>query len=267
MEVNLGNDLINLRNQAPLVHNITNFVVMNFTANALLSVGASPVMAHAVEEVAEMVSHAGALVINIGTLSGKWIEGMEIAMARADALHIPIILDPVGAGATSFRNESLQRLLSVASPTIIRGNASEIMSLAGQQVQSKGVDSTGFSTDALTAAQSLAKKYACVVSVSGATDVIVGEGKIAYLRNGNEIMTRVTGMGCASSALAGAFSAVQNDPFLAAISAAAMMGVAGDRAYELAQHPGSFQMSFLDQLASLQPHELEERASVEFEYV
>ncbi|GAB2789899.1 hydroxyethylthiazole kinase [Rhabdobacter roseus] len=272
MKDNLKQLLQTLRETSPLVHNITNYVVMNYTANALLAVGASPVMAHAVEEVEEMTSIAGALVVNIGTLSAPWVAGMKLAMRQAATLVKPTVLDPVGAGATSYRNQVLAELMEAAAPDLIRGNASEIMALAGLSVQTKGVDSTMSSLSSVEAARALSDRYGCVVSVSGAVDVIVDVDKMAYVANGHPIMTRVTGMGCAASALAGAFCAVEKNVFEAAIAAAATMGVCGELAAStLAASaldgqgrvlPGSFQMAFLDALASLTPEQLAEKANV-----
>jgi hydroxyethylthiazole kinase len=256
MQFNLEKNLVTLRSQSPLIHNITNYVVMNFTANALLAAGASPVMAHASEEVEEMVGIAGALVVNIGTLSPHWVQAMTSAMSRAAALDKPIVLDPVGAGATAYRNSVLSELLRVESPTIIRGNASEILALAGANVQTKGVDSTASSADSVLAAKDLSKQYDAVVSVSGGEDVIVYRDQMAFVANGVSLMTKVTGMGCTATALAGAFAAVCEDKFEAAVSAAAMMGVCGELAYQRAQLPGSFQIAFLDALSALTPSEL-----------
>jgi hydroxyethylthiazole kinase len=264
MEFKLAENLTELRAKSPLVHNITNFVVMNYTANALLAIGASPVMAHAVEEVEDMVAIAGALVINIGTLSPAWVDGMKKAMLAAAKLGKPIILDPVGAGATPYRNATLTELLNTAAPTLIRGNASEILALAGDNIQTKGVDSTAESTDSLQAAKLLSQKYNCVVSVSGATDVIVSGEQVAYVENGVSLMTRVTGMGCSASAIAGAFCAVQPDAFATAVSAAAMMGVCGEKAFEKAKSPGLFQIAFLDSLSEMSPEELADLARVRF---
>ncbi|WP_439584522.1 hydroxyethylthiazole kinase [Dyadobacter bucti] len=262
MVFNPEQNLAQIRTVSPLVHNITNFVVMNFTANALLAVGASPVMAHAVEEVEDMVAIAGSLVINIGTLSPAWVEGMKLAMKAASKIGKPIILDPVGAGATPYRNAVLTELLATASPTIIRGNASEILALAGTNVQTKGVDSTASSKDSIDAARALSLQYGSVVSVSGATDVIVSGEKTAFVENGVPLMTRITGMGCSASAIAGAFAAIQADPFDAAVSAAATMGLSGEIAYRKVKLPGSFQIAFLDALAEITPAQLAELARI-----
>ncbi|GAB3916291.1 hydroxyethylthiazole kinase [Larkinella terrae] len=258
----LETDLNALRASAPLVHNITNYVVMNFSANALLAVGASPVMAHAVEEVEEMVGIASALVINIGTLSAPWVLAMKRAMKKAAELGKPIVLDPVGAGATSYRNTVLAELLETASPSLIRGNASEILALAGLGGQTKGVDSTASSMNSLEAAQSLSERFGSVVSVSGAVDVIVQKNRLAYIENGHPLMTKVTGMGCSASAIAGAFCAVQPDVFQAAVTAATTMGVCGEIAFSKATAPGSFQIAFLDTLAELTSDRLTELARI-----
>ncbi|WP_421827417.1 hydroxyethylthiazole kinase [Larkinella sp.] len=262
MDTTLEQDLNALRAMAPLVHNITNYVVMNYSANALLSIGASPVMAHAIEEVEEMAGIAGALVINIGTLSAPWVQAMKLAMKKAADLGKPIVLDPVGAGATGYRNTVLSELLETAAPTVIRGNASEILALAGLGGQTKGVDSTASSMSSLDAAHSLSERLGCVVSVSGAIDVIVQNDRVAYVENGHPLMTKVTGMGCSASAIAGAFCAVQPDSFQAAVSAAAAMGVCGQLAFSKATAPGSFQIAFLDALAELAPEKLVELARI-----
>tara|TARA_R110002124_G_scaffold186713_4_gene354157 strand:+ start:1055 stop:1852 length:798 start_codon:yes stop_codon:yes gene_type:complete len=263
--MNLGAHLNSLRNTNPLVHNITNFVVMNYTANALLAIGASPVMAHAVEEVEEMASISNALVINIGTLSRHWVEGMKLAVTKAKNISIPIILDPVGAGATTFRNNALKDILGLGSPAIIRGNSSEIMALAGINSTTKGVDSTASSSDALAAGKQLASILGCIVSISGETDIIIDIHKTAYITNGHAIMTKVTGMGCTASAIAGAFAAVVSDPFTAAMASAAAMGVCGEIAVNHSNLPGTFQMHFLDALSTLSPEELNMQVKIKIE--
>lgn len=226
--------------QAPLVHSITNLVVMNFNANALLALGASPVMAHAEEEVREMVGIAQALVLNIGTLEPDWIRAMKLALAAARERGIPVVLDPVGAGATPYRNAALAELLQAGAPTIVRGNASEIMSLAGLAVRTRGVDSAASSLEAVDAARSLARELGAVVCVSGADDHVVdASGRWATLSNGHPWMTRVTGVGCSASALVGAFAAVQSDAWCATLAAMAHLGVVGETAVERVQAAGA----------------------------
>lgn len=235
-----------VKQQSPLVHNITNAVVMNNTANALLAAGASPIMAHALEEIDEMVAICNATVINIGTLDRFTVEAMKTAIKRANVLGRPVVLDPVGAGATSYRNQVLQDILITGRPDFIRGNAAEIMSLSGLTIQSKGVDSTESSLNSLSAAHSLSKQQDCIVCVSGSTDLVVEKDRIMYLYNGSPLMEKVTGMGCTASAILGAFAAVVSDRFIAAVSATAFMGICGEMAAEMAQGPGSLQLHFYD---------------------
>lgn len=243
--------------QAPLVHSITNLVVMNFNANALLALGASPVMAHAELEVRDMVGIAQALVLNIGTLEPDWIRAMKLALAAARERGIPVVLDPVGAGATPYRNAALADLLQAGAPTIVRGNASEIMSLAGLAVRTRGVDSAASSLEAVQAARSLARELGAVVCVSGADDHVVdASGRWATLSNGHPWMTRVTGVGCSASALVGAFAAVQPDAWRATLAAMAHLGVVGETAVERVQAVGAgvgrLQIELLDGLQLLE---------------
>ena len=251
-------DVARIREQAPLVHNITNYVVMNNTANALLSLGASPVMAHAEEEVAEMTGIAGALVINIGTLSRSWVAAMFRAAGRADDLKIPVILDPVGAGATAYRTKTCRDLIETSAPAIIRGNASEIMALVEQGARTKGVDSSDPSAAALAAAKALNKETGSTVCVSGEVDYIVDGGDVITIENGHPMMPRVTGLGCTASALCGAFAAVNRSFPAAAAGAMAVMGIAGEIAAGRSEGPGSLQVAFLDTLFRLSENDLRE---------
>lgn len=249
-------DLQAVRAHAPLVHSITNLVVMNFNANALLAVGASPVMAHAHEEVRDMVGIAQALVLNIGTLEPAWISAMQVALLAARARGIPVVLDPVGAGATPYRNAALAELIRAGAPGILRGNASEIMSVAGLAAATRGVDSAASTADASDAAAALARQLGAVVCVSGADDLIVdAAGRRAVLSNGHPWMTRVTGVGCSASALVGAFAAVQPDPWRATVAAMAVLGVVGELAVERVQAAGAgvgrLQIELLDGLQLL----------------
>ncbi len=236
---------------------------MNNTANALLAIGASPVMAHAPEEVEEMVNIASALVINIGTLSERWIHSMFKAAAQARKKGIPVILDPVGAGATSYRTQTARELIAQEPPAIIRGNASEIMALYDDKTKTKGVDSAAVSDNAIAIAQELSKIYSCIVCVSGATDYIVEGKRIVMVRNGHPLMTRVTALGCTASALCGAFAAVDNSMLSATVKAMAVMGIAGEIAAEKATGPGSLQMHFLDNLYHLSAEDIERLMKVE----
>lgn len=245
-----------VRTKSPLVHNITNYVVMNNSANALLAIGASPVMAHWKDEMDEMTSIAGALVINIGTLDSQWIEAMKVAGVAASRRRIPVVLDPVGAGATSQRTSAALEIIDLCHPSVIRGNASEIMALVDASVKSKGVDSSASSADALTAAGALASQTGAVVVISGEIDYITNGQEVFSVEGGHSIMTSVTGMGCTATALVGAFASVESDPMVAATAAMAVMSLAGERAAGAARGNGSMQMHFLDELYNLTPDTL-----------
>jgi hydroxyethylthiazole kinase len=240
-----------LRAKAPLVHNITNYVAMDISANVLLAIGASPAMVHAIEEVEEFVSFSSALVVNIGTLSPSWIDAMVKAARRARERSIPWVLDPVGAGATALRNEAVARLIA-EKPTLIRGNASEILAVAGAAAAGKGVDSGNSSDEARAPAIALARATGAVVIVSGAVDVITDGQRVAALANGDALMTRVTAVGCALSAVVAGFAAAVKDPFEAGVAATAVYGVAGELAAATAAGgPATFRSNFLDLLARL----------------
>jgi hydroxyethylthiazole kinase len=254
--ITAGQWLSQLRQQSPLVHNITNYVVMNNTANALLALGASPVMAHAHPELADMVGIAGATVINIGTLDEYWSASYLQAAQAAQRLGKPWLLDPVGAGATPYRNQMLTELL-LQRPAVIRGNASEVMALAQQAAQIKGVDSTHQSEEALDAAKRLSHTTGAVVCISGATDYVVDQDKVTTIGGGHPLMTKVTGMGCTASALIGAFLAAGAPAFEATCTAMLVMAHCGAAAARLAQGPGTLQLHFLDALHQLQPQDLE----------
>jgi len=251
-------NLQHLRETKPLIHNITNYVVMNYTANALLACGASPVMAHAVEEVEEMVSFAKALVLNIGTLSPPWIEAMIKAGKKANALQIPVILDPVGSGATRLRTETSRKLLTEISIQVIRGNASEILSLSNSQSegQTKGVDSVHTVDQATETAMILARELQTTLAITGAVDLITNGYQVCRVLNGHPLMSTVTGTGCTATALMGAFLGVDPDPLQAAATSLAYFGLAGEKAAAGAAAPGSFQIALLDALFLLNPEEL-----------
>jgi hydroxyethylthiazole kinase len=248
--------LLKVRTKSPLIHNITNYVVMNNTANALLAIGASPVMAHATNEVEDMVSIAASLVINMGTLSEKWVDAMLLAGKKATEKTIPIVFDPVGVGATPYRTQIAQQIIETCKPTVIRGNASEIMALFNTNVKTKGVDSTVSSNTAIDSAKLLAKSTNAIVVVSGETDFITNGEKIATISNGNPIMAKVTGMGCTATAIIGAFAGAEEDLFLATVSAMAVMGITGEIAAKKSNGPGSMQMNFLDTLSTLSEEQI-----------
>lgn len=251
MEKRLWDHIQSVRQHSPLVHNITNFVVMNNTANALLAIGASPIMAHAEEEIIDMIKICAATVINIGTLDEHWVKSMYKAAHTASQIGKPWILDPVGAGATNYRNSVLSRLIEL-KPAAIRGNASEILSLANQsRSRTKGVDSTAHSSEALNAAIHLNKNYGAIVCISGETDIITDGNKIIYIHNGHPLMTKVTGLGCSASAVIGAFLGTIENKLEAVVSATALFGIAGELAEKISSGPGSLQVNLLDTLHTM----------------
>ncbi len=249
-------NLKKIRADKPLIHNITNFVVMNFTANVLLASGASPVMAHAANEVEEMASMARALVLNIGTLTDTWVEAMIMAGRRCSELGTPIVLDPVGAGATALRTAAARRILEETSVGIIRGNSSEILSLASEEAKTKGVDTLHTVDEAARSAEMLAGELGATLAITGPVDLVTDGERMVRVANGDPLMPYVTGTGCAATAVIGAFAAVDADPLAAAATALAFFGLAGERAGKSASGPGSFVVALLDALYNLTPEEL-----------
>jgi len=253
----ISTDLKSVREKSPLVHNITNFVVMNNTANALLAVGASPVMAHAVEEVTDMVNIASSLVINMGTLNPQWVDGMIAAGKAATKKGIPVVFDPVGVGATPYRNEVAARIVNECKPTFIRGNASEIMALAKENIVTKGVDSSASSNSAIEAAKRLATETGAIVVISGPEDFITDGKEVLSTKNGSTMMAKVTGMGCTATAVLGAFAGVNANRLEAATHAMAVMSIAGEIAAAKSAGPGTLQLHFLDTLYNLSEADIE----------
>lgn len=251
-----------IRARQPLVHNITNYVVMNSTANALLALGASPAMVHANEEVAEFAALAQAVVINIGTLSPAWVTAMQVAARTAAARGTPWVLDPVGAGATAYRTRTAAALAGLR-PACIRGNASEIMVLAGTAaVQTRGVDSTRGSADALAPARRLAASTGAIVAVTGATDYVTDGTALIALANGHPLMARVTGLGCTATALVAAALAVEADRLTAVAAGLSFLAIAGEIAAEQSPGPGSLQLHLLDALHQLDAATLQRRLKI-----
>ncbi|MBE7898502.1 hydroxyethylthiazole kinase [Paenibacillus polymyxa] len=257
--------LTKVQNSNPLVHNITNVVVTNFTANGLYALGASPVMAYAPEEVADMAKIAGAVVLNIGTLNRELVDAMILAGQSANAHGIPVLLDPVGAGATSFRTESALRILNEVNISLVRGNAAEIGNLIGEARKIKGVDA-GDSADssnvdlAVRAAQTLHT----MVVITGKEDVITDGVEVRLIRGGDALLTKVTGTGCLLTSVLGAFAAVEPNLLLAGTTGLAFYGAAASRAaaHTAKLGPGSFQIAFLDELAKLHTGSLEGHVTI-----
>lgn len=252
-----------IRSNKPLIHNITNFVVMNFTANILLASGASPVMAHAENEVEDMVGFAGSLVLNIGTLTNGWVDSMVKAGHRATELGTPVILDPVGSGATPLRTNSARRIIEETTVSVIRGNASEILSLQDESSKTRGVDSLHSVEEATGAARDLAAELGTTLAITGPVDLITDGRKVLRVSNGHPLMACVTGTGCAATALIGAFAAVDKDPVTATATALAYYGLAGEKAAEVSKGPGSFIVNLLDALYNLTPEDVHSGAKIQ----
>ncbi len=258
-----GELLASLRERKPLVHQITNYVVMNETANATLALGALPVMAHAHEEVEEMVALAGALVLNIGTLSHHWIDAMLLAGKAANEHGIPVVLDPVGAGATRFRTETARRLLDEVKVAVLRGNQGEVATLVGVEAEVRGVESIAAGGEPADLARTAARNLGLVASVTGPVDHVSDGERVLAVANGHELLAAVTGTGCMSSAITGCFLAVAPDrPLEAAAAALAAFGVAAEDAARDTQGPGSFHVGLYDALAALEPETLDARAKI-----
>jgi hydroxyethylthiazole kinase len=261
MPVSPGRTLRELRARKPLVHQITNYVVMNETANATLALGALPVMAHAPQEVEEMAAAAGALVLNIGTLSEHWIEAMLLAGKAAGG---PIVLDPVGAGATRYRTETAKRLLDELDIAVVRGNAAEIATLAGRDGEIRGVESIGADDSAEELAKEAATALGCIAAVTGPTDYVSDGQRVILASNGHKLLGTVSGTGCMATAVTGSFLAVKPDaPLVAAAEALVAFGVAGEDAAQAAKGPGTFHAALYDALYNLDPETLDDRARVD----
>lgn len=260
----IGEYLANVRQETPLVHNITNYVVMNYTANALLSMGASPVMAHAIDEVADMAGIAGALVLNIGTLEKDWITSMIKAGQAATAKDTPVVLDPVGAGATALRTSAAKDILNKVKVTVVRGNASEILALGDQASTTKGVDSTHGVDSAVETARNMARQLGCVVAITGPEDLVTDGQRALKVKNGHAMMGQVTGTGCTATAIMGAFLAADSsDQLMASAAALAYWGLCGEVAAESAKAPGSYMIALLDALYTVTPDQLSADAKIE----
>ena len=262
-DLRTGADLRALRERKPLVHQITNYVVMNETANATLALGALPVMAHAPEEVEDMVALAGALVLNIGTLSRPWVDAMLLAGKAATAAGIPVVLDPVGAGATRYRTDTAKRILDEVNVTVLRGNAGEVATLVGVDAEVRGVESVGGGGDPAELARAAGSALGLVASVTGPTDHVSDGERVVAVANGDPLLASITGTGCMSSALTGCFLAVAPDrPLEAAAEALVAFGIAGEDAAREARGPGTFHAGLYDALAALDPATIDERARV-----
>lgn len=261
--------LAEVREQVPLVHNITNYVTVNDVANAVLAIGASPIMADDSGEAADITSISKALVINIGTLNQRTIDSMLASGKKANELGIPVILDPVGAGASILRNATTQVIIEQVKISILRGNLSEVSFVAGLEVSTKGVDSAEADekNNAVEIAKTVAQRLGCVTAITGAVDIISDGSSVVKIANGHKMLSKVTGTGCMTSALIGAYAGVSEDYLTAAAAGVASMGIAGEIAYEKAGQigTGSFHIAIIDALSKLDAKTLEEMAKFEEE--
>lgn len=256
--IKIGNLLNEVRNKKPLVHNITNYVTVNDCANILLAIGASPIMADDIKEAADITKISSALVINIGTLNERTIESMIASGKKANELNIPVIFDPVGAGASDFRNSTTKRLLEEVKISVLRGNMSEIKFISGLGSTTKGVDAsendarTG-NDEGIDVAKNLAKKLQCTVAITGATDIISDGERVVILENGTKMLSNVTGTGCMTTALIGAFCGAGSDYFIGAVSGIISMGISGEIALDKAGKigTGSFHIAIIDAISNL----------------
>lgn len=249
-------ELINkVRAEVPLVHCMTNYVTVNDVANALLAIGASPIMSDDCHDVEDIVSISKALVINIGTLNERTVASMILAGKKANALHIPVVLDPVGAGASAYRNETTKKIIEEVKLTVLRGNLSEVSFVAGLEVSTKGVDSSeqDADKDAVAVARSVAKQLNCTVAITGAVDTISDGETVIQIENGHPMLSKVTGTGCLTSGLVGAFVAVGENPVYASAAAIAATGIAGELAFAKAGSTGtgSFHIALIDALSQI----------------
>lgn len=253
----IAKDWEKIKESKPLLHHITNFVVMNETANVTLAVGALPVMAQAREEVEEMVEAAGALVLNIGTLTPELINSMVLAGKRANERGIPVVLDPVGVGATSLRTESARRLLREIKIEVVRGNSAEVAILAGYSGAIKGVEAVKGIEDIERIAKEFAFKKETVIAITGKEDVVSDGNRIGLVENGDEMLSRITGTGCMATTLIAAFAAVNQDYFTAAMGGLLVFGLAGEMAAKGSEGlPGTFHVKLYDALAKVSTHDI-----------
>lgn len=254
----IGDALGELRHRAPLVQCLTNIVVAQWTANVLLAVGAAPAMVDNPHEAGPFADAAGGVLVNLGTPYDDTALAMRSAVSAAGRGGTPWVLDPVAAGALAWRTDLARELLAVARPAVLRGNASEVMALAGG-LGGRGVDSLDTPEAAASTAAALAGKHGTVVAVSGPVDHLTDGKRTVRIANGHPWLTQVTGVGCALGAMIAGFAAVVDDPLLAAAAATATLTVAADEASLQASGPGSFAVALLDQLAVLAPHDLAAR--------
>jgi hydroxyethylthiazole kinase len=258
-----GRALSEVRAKRPLVHHITNWVTISECASITRAVGALPVMAHAADEVEEMVGIAGALVLNIGTLTPELVDAMVKAGKKANEKGIPVVLDAVGAGATKLRTESVRRILADVKVAVVKGNAGEIATAAGGQAEVRGVESVSLVGNAADHARALAKSAGCAVAVTGVVDIVTDGRRTFFVKNGHPRMGEVVGTGCMAASVIGAFCAVEKDSTLAAACALCAYDIAGEKAALDARGPGSMKVNLFDAAATLVPDDIYKGAKVD----
>lgn len=255
-----------IRKREPLIHHITNYVTVNDCANVVLAIGASPIMADDVGEVEEVVALADALVLNMGTLNQRTVASMTAAGKRANDLGIPVILDPVGVGISKLRKTTARKICKDIKVSIVRGNLSEISFLAGEASVARGVDSSreDEKNDSGSVARKLSKELGCIVAVTGAVDVITDGQRMVTVSNGHPMLSKVTGTGCMTTSLVGAFAGVTEDLMEAAVGGVASMGIAGELSYERVgdKGTGSFHMGIMDALSQIDGEIFRKRAKI-----
>lgn len=258
----------NVKEKNPLVHCITNYVTVNDVANILLACGGSPIMADDIAEVSDITSISSALVINIGTLNDRTIASMIKAGKTANEKNIPVVLDPVGAGASPLRNKTVKSLIEQVHFTAIRGNLSEVSFIAGLKVNTRGVDSSDEDDkkDAVSVAKTVAERCNCTVAITGVMDVVTDGKRVAKISNGVSLMRKVTGTGCMLSAVVGAYIGANPDAFCATVSAVILMGIAGEIAYEKCANlgTGSFHIAIIDAISKIDDNIIAEKSRVTF---
>ena len=263
---NVSKLISEVREKSPLIHNITNYVTVNDCANVVLAIGASPIMADDIMEAESITSISSALVINIGTLNERTIKSMLASGSKANECNIPVVFDPVGAGASSFRNDTTKQILNNVKVDIIRGNLSELSYIAGISSTTKGVDASDedLKNDSVHVAKSVATKYKCIVAITGAIDVITDGEKVVKISNGHKLLSRVTGTGCMTSALVGSFAGVTTNYFDACVAGVLSMCLAGEIAYKVAGNigTGSFHIAIIDALSRINSNDIKELANI-----
>lgn len=248
-----------LREKRPLIHHLTNYVTINDCANITLGIGASPVMAEAVEEVEEMVSHASGLVLNLGMPNPGKLEAMIVAGKRANEIGIPVIFDPVGVGATRLRLDAAKRIFDELQVSVIRGNLAEIKALTGLRAGMKGVDSMEQEEYSWDIACKLAARMSCVVAITGKTDVVASGSHVCSIHNGHAMLAGVTGTGCMTTSLIACFCSVIKDSFVGTVAGIATMGIAGELAHGRLKEDeglGTFRVRLLDAISAIKPETL-----------